>query len=333
MKKKFNYIILILISTIVLYFSLKDNAVETIGELKNMNILFVLLAVIFVSFCWIFRSLSLYIFTKKFKSNFKYTSALKLTLTTLFFDGVTPFSSGGQPFQVYYLKKHDLPVVDGTNIIIQNFIVYQIALVFLGVVAIISNRIFNIFPQVGLLQKLVTIGFIINLLVTIGLFSIAFLKKFNKFICKVVIGILFKLKVIKSKEETLDKFNTNVSNFNKGAKELLKNKKLFIKGITYNFMALICFYTIPVIILFAMNDFTSFNLLLSIVASAYVMLIGSFVPIPGGSGGLEYGFVAFFGNFLQGSKLTAIMLIWRFITYYLGMIVGAIAMNIKEKSE
>lgn len=333
MKKKFNYIILILISTIVLYFSLKDNAVETIGELKNMNILFVLLAVIFVSFYWIFRSLSLYIFTKKFKSNFKYTSALKLTLTTLFFDGVTPFSSGGQPFQVYYLKKHDLPVVDGTNIIIQNFIVYQIALVFLGVVAIISNRIFNIFPQVGLLQKLVTIGFIINLLVTIGLFSIAFLKKFNKFICKVVIGILFKLKVIKSKEETLDKFNTNVSNFNKGAKELLKNKKLFIKGITYNFMALICFYTIPVIILFAMNDFTSFNLLLSIVASAYVMLIGSFVPIPGGSGGLEYGFVAFFGNFLQGSKLTAIMLIWRFITYYLGMIVGAIAMNIKEKSE
>lgn len=333
MKKKFNYIILILISAIVLYFSLKDNTVETIGELKNMNILFVLLAVIFVSFYWIFRSLSLYIFTKKFKSNFKYTSALKLTLTTLFFDGVTPFSSGGQPFQVYYLKKHDLPVVDGTNIIIQNFIVYQIALVFLGVVAIISNRIFNIFPQVGLLQKLVTIGFIINLLVTIGLFSIAFLKKFNKFICKVVIGILFKLKVIKSKEETLDKFNTNVSNFNKGAKELLKNKKLFIKGITYNFMALICFYTIPVIILFAMNDFTSFNLLLSIVASAYVMLIGSFVPIPGGSGGLEYGFVAFFGNFLQGSKLTAIMLIWRFITYYLGMIVGAIAMNIKEKSE
>ena len=82
-----------------------------------------------------------------------------------------------------------------------------------------------------------------------------------------------------------------------------------------------------------MNDFTSFNLFLSIVASAYVMLMGSFVPIPGGSGGLEYGFIAFFGNFLVGSKLTAIMLIWRFITYYLGMIVGAIAMNIKEKSE
>ena len=82
-----------------------------------------------------------------------------------------------------------------------------------------------------------------------------------------------------------------------------------------------------------MGDFTSYNLFLSIVTSAYVMLIGSFVPIPGGSGGLEYGFVAFFGNFLVGAKLTAVMLIWRFITYYLGIIIGAIMMNVKEKEK
>lgn len=333
MKKKFNYILLILITIIVLYFSLKDNALETFNELKNMNLFLILLAILFIIFYWLFRSLSLYIFTKKFQNNYKYTSALKLTLTTLFFDGVTPFSSGGQPFQVYYLRKHDVSIVDGTNIVIQNFIVYQISLVLLGIIAIISNQVFNIFPKVGLLQKLVTLGFIVNLLVTVGLFSIAFLKKFNKFICKIVIGLLSKLKIIKNKEEKIEKFNEYIANFNKGAKDLLKNKKLFIKGILYNFIALICFYIIPVIILFAMNDFTSFNLFLSIVASAYVMLMGSFVPIPGGSGGLEYGFIAFFGNFLVGSKLTAIMLIWRFITYYLGMIVGAIAMNIKEKSE
>ena len=85
------------------------------------------------------------------------------------------------------------------------------------------------------------------------------------------------------------------------------------------------------IILFAMGDFTSVNLFLTIITSAYVMLIGSFVPIPGGSGGLEYGFIAFFGNFVSGGKLTAAMLIWRFITYYLGIIAGAVIMNIKEK--
>ena len=61
------------------------------------------------------------------------------------------------------------------------------------------------------------------------------------------------------------------------------------------------------------------------------MLIGSFVPIPGGSGGLEYGFVKFFGVFIAGAKLSSIMLVWRILTYYLGMIVGAIFLNVKEE--
>ena len=61
------------------------------------------------------------------------------------------------------------------------------------------------------------------------------------------------------------------------------------------------------------------------------MLIGSFVPIPGGTGGLEYGYSAFYGFFVKGSVLSASMLIWRFITYYLGIIIGGILFNTDKK--
>ena len=79
-----------------------------------------------------------------------------------------------------------------------------------------------------------------------------------------------------------------------------------------------------------MGNFNAFTAGISIVTCAYIMIIGSFVPIPGATGGLEFGFVQFFGNFITGSKLSAMMLVWRFITYYFGMIVGAIALNIKK---
>ena len=101
-------------------------------------------------------------------------------------------------------------------------------------------------------------------------------------------------------------------------------------NILYNFIALCFLYLIPLFILYAMGNFNSFNAGIAIVTSAYVMIIGSFVPIPGGTGGLEYGFVQFYGNFITGSKLSAMMLVWRFITYYFAMIVGAIALNIKK---
>jgi uncharacterized protein (TIRG00374 family) len=87
---------------------------------------------------------------------------------------------------------------------------------------------------------------------------------------------------------------------------------------------------IPLFVLYAMGEFNVVNALIAILTSAYVMIIGSFVPIPGGSGGLEYGFVTFYGNFITGSKLSALMLVWRFITYYFSMILGAIALNIKR---
>ena len=61
------------------------------------------------------------------------------------------------------------------------------------------------------------------------------------------------------------------------------------------------------------------------------MLVGSFVPIPGGAGGLEYGFNNFYGNFIGGSSLGVIMILWRVVTYYFGLIIGAIAVNMKDK--
>ena len=132
------------------------------------------------------------------------------------------------------------------------------------------------------------------------------------------------------KEKTIENWNTSINNFHAGAKILVENKRFFIKSILCATAALICLYLVPVVLLYSTGDYTSFNGLISIVACAYVMLIGSFVPIPGGTGGLEYGFIAFFGNFVSGSNLRVIMILWRFVTYYFGMIVGAIAVNIKK---
>lgn len=100
-----------------------------------------------------------------------------------------------------------------------------------------------------------------------------------------------------------------------------------------NFIALLLFYLIPLVLLYGIGDMKSMNAYECIIASAYIMMIGSFVPIPGGTGGLEYAFVTFYSTFITGPVLNAIMLLWRFITYYFGMIVGAIALNLKRKKE
>ena len=73
--------------------------------------------------------------------------------------------------------------------------------------------------------------------------------------------------------------------------------------------------------------------LTSICASAYVLIIGSFVPIPGASVGIEFGYLKFFGNFVTGSLLKASLLIWRSISYYLPMIIGGVLFSTNTRKE
>jgi uncharacterized protein (TIRG00374 family) len=254
-----------------------------------------------------------------------------MVLITQFFDGITPSSTGGQPYQIYSLNKKNIKIVDATNITIQNFIVYQTALILLGLIAVISNNYLNLFENVGLIKKLIIIGFIINAMVIIGLFSLAFMKKINKIIMKFIIKILSKLKIIKNPQEIINNLNNYIETFHEGALILLKNKKEFIKTILYNFIGLILLYLIPAAIVYGLGNYKAITPFESVIASAHVMLIGAFIPVPGATGGLEYAFTQFYGVFIIGAELTLVMLLWRFFTYYLGVIIGGILLNIRKK--
>lgn len=332
-KGKINFVFLIFLALCVLYFTMKDDFPSIVEQMKTIRKGWLLISVLVMFVYFLLRSIPLYLFASKFKKEYSFKDAVYLTLKTEFFNGITPFASGGQPFQIYELKKQKINIAQGTNIIIQNFIVYQIALMVLGILAITYNHFFHLFKEVTFLKKLVTLGFLINLLVTIFLFALAFLERFNNFFIKKGIHLLNKFHLIKDPEKKEKEFKTYTQNFHKGALILLQDKKRFLGLIGTNMIALMLFYLIPFFLLKGTNDQGALNALTCIVSVAYVMLIGSFVPLPGATGGIEYAFMSFFGNFIGKPTISTVMILWRFTTYYLGIILGAITLTIKERKK
>lgn len=285
----------------------------------------------FMGIYGLLRSLSLHMVIKNFKKDFKYSNTIRNLLITQFFNGVTPFSSGGQPAQIYFFKKQGIDIPTGTSIVIQNFVVYQLVLVIFGTIAITLNNIFNFLPDVTFLKKLIVLGFSINVLVMGALLFISFGKKSNKFIVEKFVNVLYKFKIVRHRLRTINIFNLTIDKFHGSVTQIFKNKKTFINCFACNFVAFLFLYSLPLIILYSTGNYNAFDFINSIVACSYVMIIGAFVPIPGGSGGLEFAFVKFFGNYIVGPTLSTMLLIWRFITYYLGIIVGAIALSINKR--
>lgn len=326
-----NIIVILIVLVIVLYYSLKDNYHEIINTIQNMNPIWLVIAIIILFTYRALASLAHYLLIKQNREKISYLKMLQINFIILFFHGVTPFAGGGQPMEIYFLHKEGISIPKATNITLQNFIVYQISLVITGVFALIYNLFFNLFPSNHLIKHLVVLGFIINLFVLIITYILSFGKKINKFILERGIHLASYFRLIKNESETQVKFKKYLDNFHENAVILKEKRTNVIWYVVINIVGLLCLYSMPYFIAIGLG--CNITIINAIVGTAYVMIIGSFVPIPGGTGGIEYGFMFFYSYFIKGSVLNAIMLVWRFVSYYLGMIFGAVALSFYRKSE
>jgi len=323
---KKNTILLLCITLLVLYILLKDDFEEIINAFQHINFLYIGLAIIFFFLSVIIKGYVNYIIAND-KEKLSLKEAIKHNFITQFFNGVTPFSTGGQPMEIYMLREHGIPLTKATNQTIQSFIFYQIALVICGIIAVSYNFFFHVFPKVKLLQHFVFLGFLINVAVAVILLLISSSHAMTKRIERIVKWICKKFKININEQELSEK----IEDFHKGFQELKRRKGLLFRGVSLNIISLLLLYTTPLLVLYSMSGNYSMKFVETITASAYVYIVGSFVPIPGASGGIEYSFTQFFGNFIGLDMISAVLIIWRTITYYLGIIIGALLFNLEKK--
>ena len=326
--------ILVLILTIgILVYILHGNFTETIKYASQTNILLLIIAMLLFVISWIFDSLSYYFIIKQFKDDYKIKQALRLNILTKFFNGITPLASGGQPLQLYTLHKDKVKMHDATTIVIQFFIIYQIALIALSGGCILFTIITKTFFIGKLLKSLLLVGFLANFSILLVLLIISFNKKINKLFINGIINILSNLRLVKNKQKTKEKWNDYCDNFYASAKIMFKNKGIFVLGILLQLLQLIFQYAIPFVLVKAIGCENTLTLVQAIISSSYVFLIGCFVPIPGATGGMEAAFAKCFGNFIIDESIHTIIILWRLITYIIPVIAGGIIFNIKTKDQ
>lgn len=330
--KKFgkNIIFLVAICVLVLFFVLKDDFNGITNLLINSNKIYILIAILFMLISDMLKGISISSLVRA--SNFKYKNkdGFLLMIMTNFFNGITPFSLGGQPFELYIMKKdNDVDYISGTNVLFKDYYTYQMALMLLTIVCILVNYIFGIVAYNSFVSKIIWLGFIINLVITIFLIYIPYSKKRNYKIVSLVINILNKMHIVKDKDAALNKTNEWINKFKRQTREVISDYKIIVKCSILNVFKILsvcistyfCFKAIG----------SSVPIVATIIATILIFIMASFIPIPGASGGMEFSFAALFSYYVIDSKLGASLLMWRFITYYLPMIYGSLIFLIKRK--
>ena len=326
---KLRSILLVVLTVGLFWYILKDNFNESIMLLLGANIWYLILMLLTYVIYFVIEAYLLYLLINKINSNYSYKKTLELNLMTKFFNGITPFSLGGQPLQVYELSKSKVRVTEALLVIVENFIVLQISMtimsvVFLGVclnAGLIPNRLLWILTIIGIFITLLSLFMAIFMCVKIN-----FAKKLGKWFIKV----LNKIHIIKNKDESYLMWTNKCDEYHTCFKILLKDKTFIIKCVLLNIIYMIIFCMLPFLTFKALNINVDVNIFYSIVLACFVYLSASFIPIPGAAIGMEYAFINYFKMIVVDSLVMPGVLLWRLVSYYIPMILGGILFNVKD---
>ncbi len=329
MKKKRNIIntlIILILTIIMLYILLKDHYRDIINSFLNVDLVWIIITFVIAIIQFICDSIPYYLFGNR-RNSLK--TVFYINGVGKFFNGITPLASGGQPSQIYFFHKNGNSLAESTNLVVQQNIIYQIAVITIAYICLFIQSRYHIFEVSSFVEKMTIFGYVANSLLLLFLLIVSLSKRLNIFIAKVVSKIISKLKFIKKKEHIIEKFNIICEQYYNNSKLLMKNKKIFLLSLLDEFISIILSYAI----IYTLLKSLSFNISLAKVlyAGSFVYITGCFVPIPGATGGMEFAFSSYVGAIVPEEILPATLIMWRTITFYLPTIIGGILFNIQYK--
>ena len=320
-----NLLLITVISIIVIFLLLNNNLNEMLPLLKNINIKYLILCLIIVFIWQLLIGISLTIFSRIIKKDYKISQGFLNALVATLFNGITPSATGGQIAQAFVFNKQGLNAGDAISVLWTEFIMYQSTMCLFGLFLIILKLKFFL-TEYSNLFILVIFGFILNSAVIVGLILLAKFNKFQDFIFTKGINIAYKLHLIKDKVSTTNYINEQLSNFRKEANNLIHHKKEFIICCILCIFRLTAYYSIPFIIFIALGIKPNLDIFIDCLSmGSFVAIASNLIPIPGASGGTELIFIQMFAHIFGPLNAKTAVLLWRFFTYYLLLLVGFIA--------
>lgn len=264
---------------------------------------------------YVLAGLIIKIFVRLYTRRYPIYRGMAVALIGDFYSNVTPSASGGQIMQVYTLKKQGVQVSNAASIMVMWFILYQVALILVGVASLIfkwnmvmSMTPINIFGINVPILPIVLLGFALNALVIVLLFMMSYSHRFHNFILHYGIGFLAKIRIVRKPDKARENLRVQVENF-----------KIELRRLQSNVPVTLLITTLFVVFIYIKNAMPYFSFM-SIAADSYYNptyafnfvdfldcgLLGSLhqmcagiIPLPGLAGVSEYFFNVIFNDFLR----------------------------------
>lgn len=273
---------------------------KTFSSIRLISFSYFLYALLTTSFRYLFDIFRTQTIVKAMGKRINFNTAFTFIFGGQFLGGITPFQAGGIPLQLWVLKMKNVDYAEGTaTIFLRGFLS---ALIFPFLLPFVYQYGKNIESGIfrGLLFYIIIFYGVVLLVVLLSIIFTGFFKKILPL-----------------------KFANGVQNFkNIFTSKLRKHPIPLLISFIFTILSLgFYFFTAPLLL-------KGLGLKVSFIKVAILQVVLTyglnFTPSPGASGFAEAGALGIFSVVCPKELLGIYVVLWRFLTGYLGIIVGGI---------
>lgn len=359
-KKKYGWVgmvVLLLIIALGIFFMVQlatkvgDAEIKSLPDvIKHANVNYAVWALIVLVSIMFLECFKFVVITHAITGKIKPLNSIKVAFLGRYYDGITPFSAGGQPMQIVYLHKKGYSGGTSTAIVLIKYFINMLCWVTICLLLMSINR--GALEQVQELSQrqflkiFGWIGWAVNAILPFSIIFFAIFPKITDKILQFFINIATnvswnaasrkerktgksqlrrKIKILRRKEKWINSAHTSVKDFRSSFVVMAHKPVQFILLVLSCFGEQFLNWALPYFILVALGGDSvaigAETMFAIMTLSAYASMSVAIVPTPGNSGVLENVIQLAFASIAK-AVVFWVVITWRFLTYYVYILIG-----------
>jgi uncharacterized protein (TIRG00374 family) len=299
---------------------------ETIGYILNFNVFFLLLAIAFRLLALAIWGLRIQVMSGSLGYRVPLPHCVNMVLASLLAGTITPGQAGGEPVRVHELYRSGVKLGDAAAVVIMERVLDGVILTVMGIILMtLMTRFFWSSFSPGLYLLVIIAWILMISFLVIPVLAIRYPEMTKKVLMKLVNWLVPKLSwwssspqaLVELADKEIDNLFTSMARFAGTAR-----MGLLGGGITTGLFWVTEFLVASFILMGlglgpAVIESFFFQILIAII---------NMIPLtPGSSGITELSTSSLYALIIPTGMIGIFVLLWRFITFYLNIILGAIA--------
>ncbi|WP_343209368.1 lysylphosphatidylglycerol synthase transmembrane domain-containing protein [Anaerolentibacter hominis] len=238
-----------------------------------------------------------------------------------FFSCITPSASGGQPAQVYYMHRDEIPIPVSSLVLMIVTVAYKSVLVLTGLFLVVFQRGFIHHYLEGILPV-----FYLGIGLNVGFCLILLLLIFHPALAKNMmlrcLSFLEKVHILKKKQERRERLSASMDQYNAASVYLKQHGGVMVRVLIITFLQrfALFFVTFLVYKTFHLKGTNSYDV---VMLQAAISISVDMLPLPGGMGISEHLFLSIFAPVFGAAFLLPAMVLSRGLAYYVQLLLSA----------